>query len=229
MKRALLATLCTAFLLTHAPRAIADPASDRDMASRYLRAAQSGDDEAEFYLGALYSAGVGVARSDEEALRWFGRAANQGHSHAMLILAGLYAIGRGVEHNNIESYKWAYIVGAASRVNEFRDGARQLMRVLESRMTSEEINLARTEASRWHAVVARKLVPAAPAPETSRRTPGLPPPAPPPPLATAATVAPAPAPAAPAPSPSSQPSAQISDIDGLLKEVPSGLRKKLGF
>src|SRR6185503_19710966 len=119
MKRAILTVLCCALLLANAGAAVADPVFDQDMASRYLQSAKSGDDEAEFYLGALYSAGVGVARSDEEALRWFGRAANQGHSHAMLILAGLYAIGRGVEHNNIESYKWAYIVGAASRVNEF--------------------------------------------------------------------------------------------------------------
>ncbi|HLZ06483.1 MAG TPA: tetratricopeptide repeat protein [Bradyrhizobium sp.] len=222
MKRALLAILCSAVLLTHAPGAIADPASDQDMASRYLRAAQSGDDEAEFYVGALYSAGVGVPRSDKEAFRWFGRAADQGHSHAMLILAGLYAIGRGVERNNIESYKWAYIVSGASRVDEFRDGARQLMSVLESRMTSAEINLARTEASRWHAVATGKLPPAGPATSGSRTTPAFAAPASAPPITTAAPVA-------PAPSPSSQPSAQISDIDSFLKEVPSGVRKKLGF
>ena len=197
------------------------------MASRYLRAAQSGDDEAQFYVGALYSAGVGVARSDEEAFRWFGRAANQGQSHAMLILAGLYAIGRGVERNNVESYKWAYIVNGASRVEEFRNGARQLMSVLEGRMSAEEINLAKTEASQWRAVVVGKQAPAARPDSFSRNSPYVAPPAPAP--AVAAPVAAAPAPAATAPSPSSQPSANISDIDGLLKQVPSGLRKKFGF
>lgn len=229
MKRTLLAILCSAFLLTHAPGASADPASDRDMADRYLGAAQSGDDEAEFYLGALYSAGVGVPRSDEEAFRWFGRAANQGHSHAMLILAGLYAIGRGVEQNNIESYKWAYIVNGASRLDEFRNGARQLMQVLEGRMTSEEINLARTEASRWHAVVTGRPTRAPPATAATRTPPVTAAPAPAPPITAAAPVARPPAPAAPAPSSSSQPPAQTSDIDSLLKDVPSGLRKKLGF
>ena len=228
MKQALLAILCSILLLTHAPAAVADPASDRDMANHYLRAAQSGDAEAQFYVGALYSSGVGVPRSDEEAFRWFGRAANQGQSHAMLILAGLYAIGRGVERNNVESYKWAYIVNGASRVEEFRNGARQLMGVLQGRMSSEEINLARTEASQWRAVVVGNQTPAA-RPD-SFNSPYVAPVASAPAITTtAAPVAAAPAPAAPAPSPSSQPSADISDIDGLLKQVPSGLRKRFGF
>lgn len=229
MKRALLAVLCSILVLAPTPGAVADPASDRDMASRYLRAAQSGDDEAEFYVGALYSAGIGVPRSDEEAFRWFDRAANQGQSHAMLILAGLYAIGRGVERNNVESYKWAYIVNGASRVEEFRNGARQLMGVLQGRMSSEEINLAKTEASQWRAVVVGKQPPAARPDSFSRNGPSVAPAAPAPAITTAAPVAAAPAPAAPAPGPSSQPSANIPDIDGLLKQVPSGLRKKFGF
>ena len=121
------------------------------MANRYLQAAQSGSDDAQFYLAALYSAGVGVPRSDEEAVRWFSRAAEQGHSHAMLILAGLYAIGRGVQKDNIKAYKWAYIVGTASRVEEFRNGARQLTGLLETRMTPDDVNLAKSDAGRWRA------------------------------------------------------------------------------
>src|SRR5579871_2052456 len=119
MKRALLAIFCCAFLLAVAHSAHADPVFDQDMASRYLRSAQSGDDESQFYLGALYSAGIGVPRSDPEAFRWISRAADQGHSHAMLILAGLYATGRGTPKDNVKAYKWAYIVSAASRVEEF--------------------------------------------------------------------------------------------------------------
>src|SRR5215475_5642530 len=131
MKRAILAIFCCAFLLANAGSAMADPVFDQEMASRYLRAAQSGDDEAQFYMGALYSAGVGVPRSDEEAFRWFARAADQGHSHAMLIVGGLYAIGRGVQKDNVKAYQYAYIVNSATKVEEFRNGSRQLMGVLE--------------------------------------------------------------------------------------------------
>ncbi len=132
--------------------AYADSLSDKEMADRYFQAAQSGDNDAEFYLGALYSAGVGRPRSDEEAFRWFSRAADHGHSHAMLVLAGLYAIGRGGPKDNVSAYKWAYIVSLGTRVEEFRNGARQLIGVLENRMKPEEINQAKADAGRWHAV-----------------------------------------------------------------------------
>jgi len=74
MKRAVVAIFFCAALLANAADAAADSASDQDMANRYLQAAKSGDDDARFYLGALYSAGVGLPHSDEEAFRWFSRA-----------------------------------------------------------------------------------------------------------------------------------------------------------
>src|SRR5215467_5533399 len=139
MKRLAAAIVCCVALLVNAGEAAADSASDQAMASRYLQAAQSGSDDAQFYLAALYSAGVGVPRSDEEAFRWFSRAAEQGHSHAMLIVSGLYAIGRGVPKDNVKAYQYAYIVSSATKVEEFRNGSRQLMGVLESRMTPDEL------------------------------------------------------------------------------------------
>jgi hypothetical protein len=132
----------------------------------------------------------------------------------MLILGGLYAIGRGVPKDNIKAYKWAYIVGAGSRVEEFRNGARQLTSLLETRMTPDDVNLAKSEAGRWRA--------------TAGNTPAQ----------TAAPAAVQPAPAAPAPppapaaapqtaAPSSQP-AKKDDVDDLMNQIPA-LRKKLGL
>jgi Sel1 repeat-containing protein len=225
MKRLILAVFCCASLLTNAGKAAADPVFDQDMASRYLRSAQSGDDEAQFYIAALYSAGVGVPRSDEEAFRWFSRAADQGHAHSMLILAGLYAVGRGVQKNNINAYKWAYIVNGASRIDEFRNGSGQLMGVLEPRMSPEEVNYARSEAGRWRPVV------------SSRPAQSVAPPAAAPPVTSAASPAPAPATVSqqpPAKTTSNDTSSPLDglgkkgDVDNLLREVPS-LRKKFGF
>ena len=237
MKRAALqAIFCCAALLASSLGAAADPASDRDIANRYTQAAQSGDDDAEFYLGALYSAGVGVQQSDEKAFRWFMRAADQGHSHALLIVSGLYAIGRGIPKDNVKAYEYAYIVSSATKVDEWRNGSRQLMGVLESRMTRDEVNRARTDASRWHATGKSNqfAVPAAPRPPTPSQPPQPPQPpqitsTPPPPPATAATN-PAQQPAAP-----SKPVAKAddpykkNDVDNLLDQVPQGLRKKFGF
>jgi hypothetical protein len=234
MKRTVRAIICCMVLLAGSATAHADPASDRDMANRYLQAARSGDDDAQFYVGALYSAGVGVPRSDEEAFRWFARAADQGHSHAMLILGGLYAIGRGVQKDNVRAYQYAYIVGSGTKVEEFRNGSRQLMGVLEGKMTPDEVGRARTEATRWRPVANTQAArPPVPAPaDTSRNT-------------TQAPSAPT-AQAAPPPVTNSQPPARTSansddisgsagkaskknDIDGFLDQVPQGLRKKFGF
>jgi TPR repeat protein len=224
MKRACLAIFCGAALLANSI-AYADSVSDMEMADRYSQAAQSGDSEAQFYMGALYSSGVGRPRSDEEAFRWFSRAADQGHSHAMLVLGGLYAIGRGTSKDNLNAYKWAYIVSVGTRVEEFRNGARQLIGVLESRMTPEQINQAKAEAGGWRAVrtQAKPSVPTdnirqdsqpPPAPAVSKQSPAAP----------ATSSADSNSPQGPRSS-----SIKKDDMDAILEQVPSGLRKRFGF
>jgi TPR repeat protein len=218
MKRAFLPVLCSVALIANVAYA-ADAISDKEMADRYFQAAQSGDNDAQFYLGALYSSGVGRPRSDDEAFQWFSRAAEQGHSHAMLVLSGLYAIGRGTSKDNVNAYKWAYIISVGTRVEEFRNGARQLMGLLETKMTADELSQARSEASRWHAVPSQARL-AAPTSDVKRDSP-LPQPLPTAgaPAANAATSSNSPAPR----------SGKKDDMDGLMDKVPSELRKRFGF
>lgn len=230
--------------------ALADAASDRTMAARYEHSAEAGDDDAQFYLGALYSAGVGRQRSDQQAFRWFSRATNQGHAHAMLILAGLYASGRGVTKDNVKAYSWAYIVASASRTEEDRNGARQLMSVLLKRMTSDEIGRAVVEARAWRAVRtggAGKSPYIERAGDADQPTQAVaPPPPPPPPPAPAVVQQPAPAaaaaPAATQPATSSTytratpatPAPQVKNAKRdeareIIDQVPPNLRKRFGF
>lgn len=243
LKRVVVAAACCFAALTDVHTALADSASDRDMASRYERAAQTGDDDAQFYLGALYSAGVGRLRSDEEAFRWFLRAANQGHSHAMLVVAGLYASGRGTTKDNVKAYSWGYIVASASKVDEYRNGARQLKSLLEKKMTSDEIGRAVVAARAWRAApVAGTAKPSnieraaddssdqqapatpAPAPAVTQSVPAAPPPSavlqPTPPNITVLPAPPRVATASPAKS---------AKRDDLLDQVPQSLRKRFGF
>jgi TPR repeat protein len=217
MKRALLAILCAVALMANSFAYAADAVSDREMADRYTLSAQSGDSDAQFYLGALYSSGIGRPRSDEEAFKWFSRAADQGHSHAMLVLSGLYAIGRGVSRDNFSAYKWAYIVSAGTKVDEYRNGSRQLMGVLETRMTSAEIGQAKTEAGRWRAVSSQSKPlassPAAP-PSTSSVAPARP-------ANQSADSTNLPGPRAT--------TGKKDDVNSIMDQVPSGLRKRFGF
>ncbi|WP_291576805.1 tetratricopeptide repeat protein [Bradyrhizobium sp.] len=213
MKRALLATFCATALVGSSAAWAADPVSDREMADRYFQAAQAGDSDAEFYLAALYSAGVGRQRSDEEAFRWFSRAADQGHSHAMLVLSGIYAIGRGTPKDNLNAYKWAYIVSAGSKVEEFRNGSRQLIGVLETRMTPQDISQAKADAGRWHAVSSAASPPPSPQPVAKE--------------APANTAGPSVDSGSPPASPSG--GEKKGDMDALMDKMPSELRKRLGF
>ena len=249
IKRAVVVTACCLALLSGARTALADAASDRDMANRYEQSAQAGDDEAQFYLGALYSAGVGRPRSDAEAFRWFSRAADQGHAHAMLIVAGLYASGRGTTKDYEKAYSRAYIVASASKVEEDRNGARQLMSLLMKKMTSDEIGRAVVAARAWRAVRvtgAAKVSNIERSVEQDQAAPAPPPPAPavvqPAPAVSAAPVvsqpavtqaAPSNATAVPAsPKATSAPSvrdAKRDDARDLLDQVPSSLRRRFGF
>jgi TPR repeat protein len=229
MKRVFLAMLCGAALIASSVAYAGDAVSDKEMADRYSQAAQTGDSDAQFYLGALYSSGVGRARSDEEAFRWFSRAADQGHSHAMLVLSGIYAVGRGISKDNFNAYKWAYIVSVGSRVDEFRNGSRQLMGVLETRMTRDDVDRAKAEAGRWHATSSQPKPAVAPAPADSLArdypSPQLSPAVSKQPPATTSnnsTVAGS----LPGPRNSSE---KKNDMDALLDRVPTGLRKRFGF
>jgi hypothetical protein len=215
------------------------------MANRYEQSAQAGDDDAQFYLAALYATGAGRQRSDAEAFRWFLRAADQGHSHAMLIVAGLYASGRGTAKDNVKAYSWAYIVSSASKVDEYRNGAQQLMSLLMNRMTSDEIGRAVVAARAWHAV---RTAGAGKSPSIDRAgdadqpAQAAPPPPPPSVVQQAPAAATQTAVSQPAPSTvtvqpasprvTSAPSvknAKRDDARDIIDQVPPGLRKRFGF
>lgn len=226
MKQVILAICCSAALIVSPVAHAADTVSDKDMADRYTLAAVSGDSDAQFYLGALYSSAIGRARSDEEAFKWFSRAADQGHSHAMLVLSGLYAIGRGAPKDNLSAYRWAYIVSAGTKVDEYRNGSRQLMGVLETRMTPAEIRQAKDEAGRWHAVssqskpavsndVGKRDYPVSPAPSAQ---------APASPGSKSADSSNLPGPRA-----TTGKDGKKDDMNSILDQVPTGLRKRFGF
>lgn len=73
-------------------------------------AAQSGDAQAQFELGALYANGDGVTQSDEKAYKSFDAAAKQGHQGAQLSLAFMYANGSYVKKDLAQSYVWGQVV-----------------------------------------------------------------------------------------------------------------------
>lgn len=68
--------------------------------------AEAGDVVAQFNLGLMYEAGMGVAPNLSMAAYWYGMAAARGDSDAQLNLAQLYEEGRGVPHDERIAAEW---------------------------------------------------------------------------------------------------------------------------
>ena len=70
------------------------------------RAAAQGHADAQYWLGIVYSNGLGVSADASEAAKWYHRAAERGHAKAGFELGHMYAVGRGVPQNSREADKW---------------------------------------------------------------------------------------------------------------------------
>jgi TPR repeat protein len=69
-------------------------------------AAEAGDAEAQFKLGALYANGKGVKQDSHTAAKWLRKSAKQGWVAAQTLLAWCYAGGNGVSQNAAEALEW---------------------------------------------------------------------------------------------------------------------------
>lgn len=75
----------------------------------YRRAAEAGDERAQFALGERYEKGYTVVQNDQMALEWYLRAANNNilvRSEAERKVAEFYRYGRGVKADKVEAYFW---------------------------------------------------------------------------------------------------------------------------
>lgn len=68
--------------------------------------AERGIAEAQFYVGEIYSVGIGVEHDYVAAAKWLLLAAKQGNAAAQFSLANMYVAGDGVEKNYQEAIKW---------------------------------------------------------------------------------------------------------------------------
>jgi TPR repeat protein len=69
-------------------------------------AADKGNAQAQYNIGWMYDLGLGVAQSDEQAVRWYRSAALKGHPEAQAALGWMHQHGRGVEQNGAEAVGW---------------------------------------------------------------------------------------------------------------------------
>ena len=97
MKRLLILTV---FVIATVASSYAQKASD------FRTAAEKGDAEAQFYLGACYANGLGVPQDDKQAVDWYRKAAIQGHAKAQFNLGVRYMEGKGVPQDDKQAADW---------------------------------------------------------------------------------------------------------------------------
>lgn len=79
---------------------------DKSTIPEIEKAAENGEAEAQFKLGALYANGKGVQQDGRIAAQWLRKAARQNHSAAQTLLGWCYAGGNGVSENAAEALEW---------------------------------------------------------------------------------------------------------------------------
>ena len=107
------------------------------------KAAEHGEDEAQFFLAIMYYEGKGVEQNYAEAFKWSSKAAGQGNVMAQSLLGGLYYEGIGVSQNYVEAFKW--FSKAAKQGNAF---AQNGLGVMYDNGEGVEQNYA--EALKWY-------------------------------------------------------------------------------
>jgi hypothetical protein len=110
--------------------------------------AERGDPVAQAYLGFMFETGRGVPQNFSEAAMWYRRAAEQGNGSAQYSLGLLYDKGFGVPRDEVEAHRWLNLATsvASPRDRERRERVRD---AIASKMSREEIALARTRALQW--------------------------------------------------------------------------------
>ncbi|MDR0328908.1 MAG: sel1 repeat family protein, partial [Planctomycetaceae bacterium] len=71
-----------------------------------LSLAENGDAAAQNDLGVCYHNGTGIAKDEQEAVRWFHKAAEQGNVEAQRNLGLCYTDGLGIDKDEREAVKW---------------------------------------------------------------------------------------------------------------------------
>ncbi len=78
--------------------------------------AETGDREAQYFLGHLYAKGEGVVQDHAEALYWFRAAAAQGDPYGQFALGYMYENGAGVARDDGEAVRWYRVAAEQGNV-----------------------------------------------------------------------------------------------------------------
>ncbi len=124
---------------------------DYRAALRELRPlAEQGHAQAQYKLGRMYRAGVGVPRDAAAAANWTRRAAEQGDALAQYDLGIMYATGQGVAEDHVQAHLW-FDLAAMQEDVAFRVSSRaaSIRDLVAEEMTAAQVDEAQRLARDW--------------------------------------------------------------------------------
>ena len=127
------------------------PQDTAEAAKWYRLAANQGDANAQYNLGATYENGRGVPQDYAEAVKWYRLAADQGLALAQYRLGVMYGTGQGVPQDYVQAHKWLNLAAArfAASETEKRDVAAKSRDLMASEMTPSQLAEAQRLAREW--------------------------------------------------------------------------------
>ncbi len=116
--------------------------------------AETGNPNAQYNLGMLYTEGNGTPKNEEKSFYWFLLAAEAGNAQAQLIIATRYSKGIGIKPDPVKAYKWiliSRITFANSRQDREATNADldNIIRIISQNMTPEELERATIASRNW--------------------------------------------------------------------------------
>jgi hypothetical protein len=120
------------------------PRDDEAAVKWYRRAAEQGNDRAQYSLGLMCINGQGIQQDYKEAMKWFRKAAEQGFASAQFDLGVMYHNGEGVSQDYVQAFKWFNIAGENG--NERGTSKRGLVAI---KMTPAQVAEAKKLAREW--------------------------------------------------------------------------------
>jgi TPR repeat protein len=87
-----------------------------EAARQFQAPAAAGNDQAQFYLGSMYSEGQGVEKNEAKAIAWLSKSAAQRNTRAMGMLATSLFSRHRDEHDLIDAYAWAHLAAESDPI-----------------------------------------------------------------------------------------------------------------
>ena len=92
----------------------------------------------------MYDRGRGVAKDQEEAVKWFRRAAEQGIAQAQYSLGVRYLNGQGVPKDQMQAVAWLSLAAANGAPD-----ASKMRELAQSGLSTDQLDEAQVLSARW--------------------------------------------------------------------------------